>query len=109
MLGPGADIVGLSIGENPSGPVPYPAGFTQPAFLGLATVDSVTGQLVPAISEITVRAGSNSQNLTVLLDNFTFATPREVPPVREAKAGPLFAGTALAVVGLYRRRARTTP
>lgn len=76
---------------------------TQPAFLGLATVDSATGQLVPAISYVDIFAGIGHD--ASLLDNFTFATP--VSPVPEGNAGALLAAAALAVVGLYRRRAAT--
>jgi hypothetical protein len=77
------------------------AGFTQPAFLGHATVDSATGALVPAINEIVVDAGGALIN--TYLDNFTFATP--VAPVPEANAWVLLAATTLAAVCRARRRA----
>jgi hypothetical protein len=75
-------------------------------FLGLATLDSVTGQLVPAITGVDIGLGIG--NVPAYLDNLTFATPGEVPPVPEANAWALFAGVALAGIGLYRRRARAT-
>jgi hypothetical protein len=71
-------------------------------FLGLATFDSVTGRLVPAISYVDITAGIGHG--PAFLDNFTFATPGEVPPVPEANGWALL-GAALAGVGLCRRRA----
>jgi hypothetical protein len=76
-----------------------PGGST---FLGFAAVDSLSGQLVPALSEVDVFAGK--QNLVITyLDNFTFAAPAS--PVPEGNGWVLLAATALAAVGLYRRRA----
>jgi hypothetical protein len=69
-------ISGLAIGGGEF--IPYRAALTPPGgstFLGLATVDSATGQLVPAISEITVNAGSHGLGPEPDLDNFTFASP----------------------------------
>ena len=104
----GSDLSGMStVGDYNFIPAPTTTSPTGSTFLGLATVDSVTGQLVPAIDQIVVNAGQQS-NLDVWLDNFTLATPAlpgKVPPVPEANAWALFAGTALAAVGLYRRRA----
>jgi hypothetical protein len=94
---PGADF--SSVGG-------YPAGFTSPegsTFLGLATVDSATGQLVPSIGEIDIRAGSHGTGPEPDLDNFTFASP--VSPVPEGNVWALLAAAALAAVGLARRRA----
>ena len=67
-------------------------------FLGFATVDSSSGALVPAIDQIQVIAGLHDL-VDVYLDNFTFATP-----VPEGNAWALLVATALAVVGMYRRR-----
>ena len=79
------------------------AGFAQPAFLGLATIDSVTGQLVPSINEIAVVAGGGS--IDTYLDNFTFAGNPGVSPVPEGNAWTLLAAAALAAAGLgWRRR-----
>ena len=74
------------------------------SFLGFAAVDSEKGQLVPAIGQVEVNAGLHNV-IDVYLDNFTFAAPVAVP---EANAWALLAGTALAAVGLYGRRARLT-
>lgn len=98
------DLSGMLIGINDVGftPAPTTTSPTGSTFLGLATVDSVTGQLVPAISAITVRAGTVDAlfDLPVYLDNFTFATP-----VPEGNAWALLAVTALSAAVLYRRRA----
>jgi hypothetical protein len=105
----GQDTSGLAVG----GDYNYiPAGLTSrdgSSFLGVATVDSSTGQLVPAINQIWIAAGAQDLQ-DVYLDNFTFATPEEVTPVSpvpEANAGALLAVTTLAAVALYRRRVAT--
>jgi hypothetical protein len=72
-------------------------------FLGFATVDSVTGELVPAISEIVASQGSHSL-YDALLDNFTFASP-----VPEGNVWALLAAAALAAVGLSRWRPAAPP
>jgi hypothetical protein len=82
-----------------------PAGLTSrdgSTFLGLATVDSATGQLVPAINEIDVEAAGDV-GPQVFLDNFTFASP--VSPVPEGNVWVLLAAAALAAVGRARWRA----
>jgi hypothetical protein len=66
-------------------------------FLGLATIDSATGELVPSIGEIYIVAGQHNL-LDVYLDNFTFAAP-----VPEGQPWALLAGALLAVVTLDRR------
>jgi hypothetical protein len=78
-----------------------PGGST---FLGFAAVDSATGELVPALSEVDLFAGK--QNLVIsYLDNFTFATPAS--PVPEGNGWVLLAATALAAaVDWAWRRAR---
>jgi hypothetical protein len=73
--------------------------FTANAFLGFATVDSSTGELVNAISQVQVIAGAVFTPPSVYLDNFTFATP-----VPEPNPWALLAATALAAVIRYRRR-----
>jgi hypothetical protein len=101
-FGPGTgSITGLVIGGIEGRFIA--AGFTQPAaFLGVATVDSQSGELVPSISAIDVHEGQHNLHDS-FVDNFTFATP--VSPVPEPNAGVLFAAAALAAMGLYRRRA----
>jgi hypothetical protein len=86
-----------------------PAGFTSyngSTFLGLATVDSATGDLVPAINEIDVSTAGYLGPQT-FLDNFTFASP--VSPVPEGNVWALFAAAALAAVGLSRWRPAAPP
>jgi hypothetical protein len=80
-----------------------PGGST---FLGFAAVDSATGELVPALSQVDVFAGK--QNLVITyLDNFTFAAPAS--PVPEGNGWVLLAATALAAaVGWAPRRARSS-
>jgi hypothetical protein len=106
-FGPGSgSISGFSIGEADH-PSIY-AGLTSlngSTFLGLATVDSVSGDLVPAISEITIRAGSHGAGPEPDLDNFVFAGNPGVSPVPEGNVWALLAAAALATVGLARRRA----
>jgi hypothetical protein len=82
--------------------VPGLTGLDGSTFLGFATVDSATEDLVPAISKITVTAGLHDL-IDVYLDNFTFATP--VSPVPEANVWVLLAATMLAAVGRARLRA----
>ena len=72
---------------------------SRPAFLGVATFDRLSGQLVPSIREIAALAGGAGSD--GFLDNFTFASP--VSAVPEANGWVLFAATALAAVGLGRR------
>jgi hypothetical protein len=98
LLAYGADGALLAQGA------PAATGPTGNSFLGFAAVDSATGRLVPALSQVEVLAGK--QNLVITyLDNFTFATP-EAAPVPEANAGVLLAAAALAAApALYRRRA----
>ena len=50
--------------------------------------------------------GNRFLGSVVAPDGLTFAAP--VAPVPEANAWALFAGAALAAIGLYRRRARLT-
>jgi hypothetical protein len=72
---------------------------SRPAFLGVATVDSLSGPLVPSIREIAISAGGAGSD--AFLDNFTFAAP--VSAVPEANGWVLLAAAALAAVGLGRR------
>jgi hypothetical protein len=102
----GENLSGLAIGGDYNFILPGLTGPNGSTFLGLATVDSATGQLVPAINDIFVAAGSQSL-LNVYLDNFTFASP--VSPVPEGNALALFAAAALAAVGLSRRRPAAPP
>jgi hypothetical protein len=78
-------------------------------FLGLATVDSVSGDLVPAISEIDVKAGSHGAGPEPDLDNFVFAGNPGVSPVPEGNVWALLAAAALAAVGLSRWRPAAPP
>jgi hypothetical protein len=104
----GESISGIAVsGANGQGLGGGLAGLTSQGgstFLGFATVDGSSGDLVPAISEITVTAGSHGGGPEPDLDNFTFASP--VSPVPEANAWVLLAAAALA--GRVRWRARTT-
>jgi hypothetical protein len=94
----GASITGLELGGVEGRFIA--AGFTQPAaFLGVATVDSLSGDLVPAISAIDVHEGEHNLHDS-FVDNFTFATP-----VPEGNVWVLLAATALSAVVPYRRRA----
>jgi hypothetical protein len=97
----GESIAGLAIGGDANF---IHAGLTSQdgsTFLGLATVDSLSGNLVPAISEIDASQGSHALH-DAFLDNFTFTTP--VSPVPEANVWVLLTATALAAVGRGRAR-----
>ena len=70
---------GLALGSTDSGFTL--AGLTPPGestFLGLATVDSSTGQLVPGIRAISIKAGLPGHG-AVGLDNFTERLPGRLP------------------------------
>jgi hypothetical protein len=106
--GPGGTELFSDSGLSAFGGKFIPAGFTSyngSTFLGVATVDSATGDLVPTMNAIGVSAAGDL-GPQAFLDNFTFASP--VLPVPEGNVWALLAAAALAAVGLGRWRARPT-